>query len=125
MTTPVQIPLSPVQIPLRNDLFDWSLDVALDGVTFRLRFWWCDTLNGSAIADGATTGAWYLSIFQPDGTPLLQGLRCVVNWPMGGRFKDARLPAGTLTFLDTTGSGLSPGMTDLGQRVVLLYTPAG
>lgn len=112
------------QIPLQNDLLDFQLEVDLDGTTYQLRFRWCDTLNGSVIADGATTGAWYMDINTPEGVPLIQGLRCVVNWPMGGRFVTEGLPPGLLMFVDTTGAGISPGVTDLGQRVQLFYTSA-
>ena len=113
-----------LQIPLRNDLADFQISCDLDGTTYQLRFWWCGTLNGSPIADDATTGSWDMSINQADGTPVLQGLRCVCAYPMGWRFVMPTKPPGTLTFVDTTGSGTPPGLTDLGQRVQLIYTSA-
>ena len=112
------------QIPLRNDLADYLIGVDLDGASYQLRLWWCDTLSGSVIADGASTGSWYLSINQPDGTPILQGLRCVCGYPMGWRFVVPGKPPGKLNFIDTTGKGDPPGLTDLGQRVQLIYVSA-
>ncbi len=113
-----------LQIPLETGNADFEFDVDLDGSTYKLRLWWCGTLNLAPIADGASTGFWMLFLMTPGGTPIAQA-RAVVGWPMFWRVRGTHgLPPGTLTFVDTTGQGLSPGVGDLGQRVQLIYAPA-
>jgi hypothetical protein len=121
-----------IQLELLSNSLDFIVTATLDGTAYQIRFRWCDTLNGSVIADGATTGSWIMDINQPNGTPLLQGLRCVCGgWSMGKRFVTPGLPPGDLVFMDTSGQGLPPGIlstdpivTDLGQRVQLIYNSA-
>lgn len=100
----------PVVIPNRTDVPKYTLEVALDNVTFRLGFHWNDR-----------AGAWFMSIADVNGTPLLSGRRVVVGFPLISRFRDPRLPAGDFNAVDTSGQKLEAGPNDLGDRVRLLY----
>ena len=78
--------------------------VTLDGRVLRLAFDW----NGRqrrwkvSIYDGAT------------GLPIRLGLTLVDGWPINRRVRDARMPHRFILALDPGGSGLDPGISDLG-----------
>lgn len=111
-------------IALPNDLPNFSTQVELDGTTYTLAFFW-DDQDDSVASDGGT-GAWYISIAQADGTPILAGIRVVVEWAVGGRFRytGIGMPPGILWFEDTSGKNQDPGLNDLGSRVTLTYFDA-
>lgn len=100
-------------MPTRTDLPHYDFTIDLDGVTFGFEFRWNDR-----------DGAWYFSIADVNGSPLLSGRRVVLGIPLLSRFRDPRLPAGELTAIDTLGTDAPPGITELGARVRLLYFPA-
>jgi hypothetical protein len=119
--------MSVFSIALPNDQPIFSTQVELDAVTYTLSFFW--NSEDDSVVDGngvSTGGAWYISIGQSDGTPIVSGLRVVVNFASGGRFrfKGIGMPPGVLWFEDTSGQGLDPGLTDLGSRVTLSYLDA-
>lgn len=102
----------PLVIPNRTDVPKYNLEIPLDNVTFRLGFHWNDR-----------AGAWFMSIADVNGTPLLSGRRVVVGFPLLARFRDPRLPTGELNAVDTSGKQQEAGENDLGERVRLLYFP--
>lgn len=99
-------------LPLRTDLPHYSFSLELEGRAFGFEFRW----NGRA-------GRWVFSVYDADGTLLLAGRHLVLGYPLLARFADPRLPAGELVAVDTTGTGVPPGLADLGGRVQLLYVP--
>lgn len=64
---------------------------------------------------------WTLSLYTADGDPIVVGRRVVVGIPLFRRYRDDRLPAGTLVAVDTTDREQDPGFNDLGNRVQLVY----
>lgn len=102
-----------VEIPCRPDLSHYDMQCVLDNVTYTLEFRW-----------NTRAGAWYLDLRAEDGTPIYTSLKVVVGFPLGARCaSDDRLP-GRLIAFDTTNRDANPGITDLGDRVKLLYYPA-
>lgn len=99
-------------LPTRTDIARYDFDVELDGQTYTFDFEWNDRDAG-----------WYMSISDSVGAPLLSGRRIVLNFPLISRYRDARLPAGTIEAIDTGSTDTEPGFADLGDRVKLLYTP--
>lgn len=97
-------------IPLRSDLPFYRFQAELDSVTYGFEFRW----NYEA-------GAWFVSVFTSEDELVLGSKRVVVDWPLGARYVDSRLPPGLLMFLDTTGAHQDPGKDDLGSRCVFLY----
>lgn len=97
-------------LPTRTDLARYNFDIDLDDVKFAFSFEWNDRDAG-----------WYMSIATPEGVPVLSGRRVVLGYPLISIYRDARLPAGTLVAIDTTGVNEEPGFGDLGERVKLLY----
>lgn len=99
-------------LPTRTDVPRYDFEIELDGVVYVFDMEWNDRDSG-----------WYMSILDRDLTPLLSGRRVVTNWPLTNRYRDSRLPAGTIEAVDTSGSETEPGLSDLGDRVKLIYTP--
>lgn len=70
---------------------------------------------------------WHLSIFDEEETPLVQGLKLVVNWPLLRHYRyDSRIPPGELMALAQDGTHEPPGIDELGEgkRVELCYLEA-
>ena len=67
---------------------------------------------------------WYLSIFDEEETPLLQGLKLMASWPLLRHYRyDTRLPPGELMALTLDGSSDPPTLNELGpgKRAELVY----
>jgi hypothetical protein len=100
-------------IPVRNDVEHVEFQVELDGVNYTLEFRW------NARAEG-----WFASLFDGEGEEFARGVRVVVDFPLFGRVRDARRPAGFLYVQDTTGKHKDPSRYELGSSAVLLYADA-
>jgi hypothetical protein len=98
-------------IPTRTDP-RYSIEVELDGTNFVLEFEWNDRAT-----------SWFLDVLNEARERLLTGVRIVVGFPLIARYRDSRLPKGDLSAVDTSGLGLDPALEDLGDRVLLVYTP--
>lgn len=99
-------------LPTRTDIARYDFDIDLDGVTFIFEFEWNDRDDG-----------WYMTIRDVNSAVLLAGRRVVLNYPLINIYRDAALPAGSLTAIDTGSTDIEPAFGDLGDRVKLLYTP--
>jgi len=77
------------EIPLLPDTTDQLLDVVLSDNPYTLRV----LLN--------EIGSYFsLSVYEREGAVILENVKMVKNYPLIGRFKDARLPVGELFFID-------------------------
>lgn len=99
-----------LEIPLIQDEYIFTIDVTLSGTEYRLKFQW------------NTRGEfWTASIYLIDDTPIIINVRVCVNFPIFARYKDVRLPIGTLWIVETTNSNLEPRQDDFENRIKLLY----
>lgn len=99
-----------VEIPLRNDLPHFELQIPLEERTYTFEFRW-----------SVREERWYLDILTEERDPIYMGIAIVINWRLASRCAaDERLP-GALYALDTSGAQLDPGLEDLGERVKLIY----
>lgn len=88
--------------------------VQLDGVEYLLRFVWAPREQ-----------AYYLSLLDQDENPLALSIRLNINAPLLRRFRDPRLPPGSLLCVDLSDRGAEITQpSDLGQRVILAYVTA-
>jgi hypothetical protein len=92
----------------------YTFECDLDDATFQWAFEWVDRDD-----------AWYLSLADVDGNPLVTGRKVVLGYPLLNLYADARLPKGALYAVDTGGTDTEPGLLDLGDRVKLLYFSEG
>jgi hypothetical protein len=102
--------MSALTIPLRTDLTHYSFQVELEGSAYGFELRWNERDFG-----------WYMSLFDVEGNPLITARRVVLDLPMLIRQKLAGLPPGQLIAIDTAGTGVEPGLNDLGGRVQLVY----
>lgn len=97
-------------MPTRTDVPHYTFELQLEQRTYAFEFRWNER-----------AGAWFFSIADADGAPLLSGRKVTLGLPLLARFRDPRLPAGDLEAVDTTGQNRAPGLDELGSRVKLLY----
>lgn len=69
----------------------------------------------------ARDAAWFMSVFEEDGTPIIQGAKLVLNAFIGRRSPHQLFSDGAFSLADLSGQGLDAGQDDLGTRVVLTY----
>ncbi len=101
------------QINTSTTLTDYTQRTILDGREYVLHLRW----NGRS-------AKWFLSVLDQDESPIVQGIKIVADFPLLESAVDDRLPPGVLLALDTTQEGRDPGLTELGDRVVLVYQEA-
>lgn len=107
-----------IDIPI-SDGSDFEFYTNLDGVKFWFLF------KSNVRMAGGSVGCWTMDILDASKEPILQGIRCVVKYPLLVRGSDARLPVGQLYLIDMTDKDLDPGLYDLGDRVKLVYRQEG
>lgn len=97
-------------IPLRNDMPVAEFQVELDGQTFTIEQRW-----------NFRSEQWTFSLADALGVPIFEGVGGVVDFPLGRRVQDERMPPGFLMLKDTAGQHREATFQDLGLRVQLIY----
>lgn len=91
-----------IQTSTREPSYEQTVN--LDGRSLRLTFDW-----------NARQTRWKVSIWDAStGEPIRLGLTLVDGWPVNRRVRDSRMPPRFLLALDPSGSGIDPGVSDLG-----------
>jgi len=98
------------KIPLQADTTDQRLTVELGGNPYVLRVLWNERF-----------GYFSLSISTVDEEPILVNVKMVKNYPLTGRFKDPRLPFGSLYFVQEKGNSDRPLYEELATNYGLYY----
>jgi len=102
--------MTTVRLPISQDSAAFSFETELDGTSFGFAFRWNDR-----------DASWYMTVSDGEGSPIVSGIKVVVNLPLLNFFSDPRLPGGVLMAIDTAGADQDAGYADLGRRVVLSY----
>lgn len=101
-----------ITLPQTNGA-EFTLSVSLFGVQYGMRFFF-----------NIRDQSWALDFNAPDGSPIMQGMRCITGFDLLAVVTDSRKPPGYLMLIDTAiagGVGNEPGLNDLGRRVKLVY----
>ncbi len=102
--------MATVIIPTKTDGTQrYSMRVALGQISYRME-----------LAFNTRDSSWSLILQDSSGAQLF-ARKLTLGAPFFSRFQDARLPYGELSLLDTSKQNLEPGLTDLGNRVLLLF----
>jgi hypothetical protein len=109
-----------VEIPTRNDLPSYEMQVTLDSVVYTLQLYF-----NPRMADGV--GKWFITLADQNRNMLVGPVPVVVNWGLFDRFidQDGGSPPGTIFAFDTSGNNRDPGQFDLGDNVRLFYIQEG
>lgn len=102
--------MATVIIPTSQTSEFYSQQTVLDGQNYTLEFEW-----------NRREEAWYMAMLTDQEEPILYDIKLVVDFPLGRREQDPRMPPGLLLAVDTSGEQLSPAIDDLGTRVILVY----
>lgn len=102
-----------ITIPITSNVPHLDLTAQIEGTTYTLTFRWNER-----------AASWFFTLADADGDPIFEGVRVCVDFPLGFRCKDARMPLGGFVAVDTSGKSLDPGLADLGDRVQILYFEA-
>lgn len=98
-------------LPCKTDLTDFTFQTDLDGSTYSFRFRWNERLS-----------AWFMDLSDVAGVALASGVRVVVGFPLVVRSRyNTAMPPGSLWASDTSSQDIDPGISDLGNRVQILY----
>lgn len=65
--------------------------------------------------------AWYFNVLDTNENPIYVGIKVVLGTYLGRRCTDPSFPRGIMLANDLSGSGLDPGIDDLGGRVEVWY----
>lgn len=98
------------QIPTRRDLYQYSIQVVLDGDAYVLKFRY-----------NRRSDIWMLSIGDAAiNLPILGGFNILeaIN------YKITEIPQGVMQTLDLDGLNRDPNLDNFGSRVILTYTEA-
>jgi hypothetical protein len=98
------------KIPLSAGVADQKLSVELDGNPYRLRVVWNERF-----------GYFSLTVMTSDDEDILTNIKMVKNYPLTSRFKDTRLPTGSLYFVQEKGTADKADFDDLGVTFGLYY----
>lgn len=109
-----------VTLSLRPDLDAYTERVTLDGVEYDLTFNWNERDSQHYLSIFASD-----SPFQADGsrTAIVPGLPVLVNTALLLNLPGRDRPAGELLAIDTSGQDIEAGRGELGERVIIIYTP--
>jgi hypothetical protein len=103
--------MTTVTLPCQSDLPHFVFQCDLDGQTYGFEFEWNERVS-----------AWFGSLLDVAGNPLISGVRIVTAFPLfNARSVSATLPPGKFMAVDTSGQDRDPGLSDLGVRVQILY----
>lgn len=101
-------------IPTKFENPAYEMQVELERVvyTFRLRF-------------NYRMARWIMDLATRDGTDLICGIPLLTGVDLIGKYRFDGLPPGDFQVYDTTQNLLTPGFSDLGKTVFLLYFESG
>lgn len=87
--------------------------VDLEGANYEFRFQY-----------NARESRWYLGIYR-SGSPIRQGIKCVINWPLLLRDAELTRPPGHLLVIDSRSVPEDPVLETLGRDGLLTYVEEG
>jgi len=97
-------------LPITADVSNFSEEITLENVPFRFDFVFNNRSN-----------QWSMSVLNINLTPIVEGIKLVLNYGMFEQFRSYDLPPGELYAIDSTGDEIEITRTNLGNTVLLIY----
>lgn len=101
------------RVPVFLDTRYFTYQVQFEGESYRLVFGFNER-----------TQSWYFDIADDNDIAIIQGIRLTNDYPIGGRVRDLRMPAGGFIEISLEDDNSDPLLADLGRRCRLLYFDA-
>jgi len=102
--------MSIVSIPVFPENASFTQTIAIENATYKLRIYW-----------NVRDEYWYFSLFLPDNTPVLCGIKMPVNYTLISSFFGKNVPRGDFMLFDESGNNEPCGRDELGDRCIFLY----
>lgn len=100
-------------IPVTPGVPHLAVTTVLEGVAYGFEFRW-----------STREACFYANLLTAEGDLIYAGMKVVTGAPLFERCADERRFPGRIFAMDTEGKGRSPGLEDLGDRVLLVYLTA-
>lgn len=100
-------------VPTSTELSSYTQRVTLDGREYFMSFQW-----------NQREAKWYLAIADENEDTIVSGIKVVADFPLTRKVADTRIAPGELLAIDFSQTGQDPGLTDFGERVLLVYVEA-
>ncbi len=97
-------------LPARTDLQHYDYQTDLEGAVYTLELYW-----------DQRSECWLLSVYDAESNPIVSDRKVLLGSPLLGRGNRPSGPPGTMIAIDTTGANVEAGISDLGDRVQLVY----
>jgi hypothetical protein len=97
-------------IPTSTTLAIYRFTIELDGVVYGLSFFYNNRDE-----------RWYYDLYDESGNLLRAGLKAASGWPSLRLDKSRDRPPGDIFAIDPTSLDTEPGLSDLGDSVILTY----
>ena len=99
------------RVPVFLDTRYFTYTAQFEGESYRLVFGFNER-----------TQSWYLDVADDNDIAIIQGIRVTVDYPLGGRVRDLRMPPGSFIGISLDASdNTDPLIPDLGRRYRMLY----
>lgn len=87
--------------------------VSLDGLTYGFEFWWNERME-----------SWYMTVYTALGEPITSGIRLAHKQHLLAKYRDERLPPGSLFLISLSDSPCDPTFEGFGVDTKLVYYTA-
>lgn len=103
--------MATISIPFLTSQTNYLLGVPVDDFTLLFDTRW-----------NSRDSAWYVDIYEDDGTPVAINVKIVTGVQLGRLSQHDFFTTHKLIAVDTSGQGLDPGFDDLNARVLVVIT---
>ena len=104
-------------LPFVPSIPAYDFTTQIDGADYKFDVRW-----SSRGLDG-TNGAWFFSVSEPNGTPIIAGVKVVLGAYLGRICQHRLFRAGVMIALDMTRQSREAKFDDLGTRVEVRWVP--
>jgi len=102
-----------LELPIRTDIGKYNFRAPLDGITYTFRFRW-----------NTRATAWFMDIKDVNDTPLVMGVKIVLNIELLASFKHLAIPQGTMLAVNLENENQAPTRDNFGTEIRLVYNEA-
>lgn len=103
-----------LQIPVQKEVPAYEMQVELERIVYTMRFRF-----------NVRKDRWIMDVASREGTNIITGIPLLAGVDLLGKYLVENMPPGKLIVYDTKQNFESPGFSELGKTVLLLYVESG